>query len=232
MRLRDETGMNRYETLLSAWIFRHGLTEVLLSDLKDRDSRPDVKGAIYDDAVQRGWFPARPDRVRVLWAAVGVGTVVVGAGLVGVMAAFTTLGLLPVPMVIAGAFLTGGSRWMPRRTGKGRELWRRAVGYKRFLLEWARQQVPPGPGEATPTSAHLPYAMALGLENERAVALGLAAIGLRHYPGHAGAYQSGTTSFSDAVAGAMVSTSASGGTGFSGGGSSGGGGGGGGGGGW
>ena len=230
VRRRDETGMNRYETLLSAWVFRHGVTEVLVSDLKDRDSRPDVKGAIYDDAVRRGWFPARPDRVRILWAAVGIGTVVVGAGLVTVTAAFTTLGLLPVPIVIAGGLLAGGSHWMPRRTGKGREVWRRAVGYKRFLVESARRQVAPGPGGSM--SAHLPYAMAFGLENEWAVALGLAAIGLRQHPGHAGAYGAGTGSFSEAVTGAMASTSASGGSGSSGGGSSGGGGGGGGGGGW
>ena len=121
-----------------------------------------VRSALYEDAMRRGWFVGRPDRVRTTWAACGAAVAAAGAILLVVAASATHLGLLPIPIVLAGLLLWRGARRMPRRTAAGAELTRRVAGFRRYLQTTGSGAVEvAAAGGQLPR--YLPYAIVLGL---------------------------------------------------------------------
>jgi uncharacterized membrane protein YgcG len=228
-----------YERRLLRGLFEDG-NEVLLSELKTRfvQRLHTVQNALYDDAVARGWFLARPDKVRARWAGIGIALLVAGGVLEFVAVRWTTLGLLPIPLIAFGLLVAVGAHAMPRRTARGTGLVRRVHGFRTViataethLSRWAEQE--------NVFTRYLPYAIVFGLTEKWARAFaGLATepdtswyVSTRPFVyadfGHA------MDGFSTVAAGTIASTpGGSGGSGFGGGGGAGGGGGGGGGGSW
>lgn len=218
-----------------------GLVTVRLSSLRrhfaSRLRR--VEDALYEDAVDRRWFAGRPDRVRGTWAKWGWLLFVSGAGLTGLAAARSHLGLLPAPVALAGLVLAWGSRWMPRRTPKGTGLVRRVLGFRTYIDTALKQEARFDEREDI-FSRYLPYAVVFGLTEKWARAFGdlgdrQPAVGAWYvgpHPFTMGSLASSIDHFSVATTGSIASSpGASGSSGF-GGGFSGGGGGGGGGGSW
>jgi predicted membrane protein DUF2207 len=225
-----------YERRLLDGVFEDG-DEVRLSSLKTRfvQRLHTVQDALYDDAVARGWFVGRPDRVRQRWTGIGVGILVVGGALEFAAVRWTELGLIPLPVVLFGLLVAIGAHAMPRRTPKGTGLVRRVHGFRTVIAtaethmsRWAEQE--------NVFTRYLPYAIVFGLTDKWAKAFaGLATppdttwyVSSRPFVyadfGHA------MGGFSTVAAGTIASTpGGSGGSGFGGGGAGGGGGGGGGG---
>jgi predicted membrane protein DUF2207 len=225
-----------YERRLLKGLFEDG-NEVLLSELKAKFVKRlhTVQDALYDDAVRRGWFLGRPDKVRARWAGIGVGLLVLGGALEYVAVRWTRLGLVPVPLVVFGMLVVIAAHAMPRRTAKGTGLVRRVHGFRTVIAtaethmsRWAEQE--------NVFTRYLPYAVVFGLTEKWAKAFaGLATepdtgwyVSTRPFVyadfGHA------MDGFSTVAAGTIASTpGGSGGSGFGGGGAGGGGGGGGGG---
>jgi hypothetical protein len=225
-----------YERRLLNGVFEDG-DEVTLSSLKTRfvQRLHRVQDALYDDAVARGWFVGRPDRVRQRWTGIGVGILVVGGALEFAAVRWTELGLIPLPVVLFGLLVAIGAHAMPRRTPKGTGLVRRVHGFRTVIAtaethmsRWAEQE--------NVFTRYLPYAIVFGLTDKWAKAFaGLATppdttwyVSSRPFVyadfGHA------MGGFSTVAAGTIASTpGGSGGSGFGGGGAGGGGGGGGGG---
>ena len=229
----------RYERLLLEGLFRDGGT-VRLSELRQRfrGRLERVQRALYEDAVDRGWFPARPDLVRRRWALIGAGLAVAGGLLVLLAARSTHLGIVPLPVALAGVALAALSGRMPRRTAAGTGMVRRLRGFRR-VIETAETHMARWAEEEHVFSRYLPFAVVFGLTEKWARAFeGLAAAPpgagwyVGSHPGGPASFAEAIDSFAVTTAGTIASTpSASGGSGFSGG-SSGGGGGGGGGGSW
>lgn len=239
--LKGSEGLLPYEALLRDALFASG-PEVLLSDLKDRfaDKLAKVQDALYADAVAAGWFPARPDKIRVRWIAAGIGVLVLGVALTAVAAATTHLGLIPIPVAIAGIVLLASANRMPRRTAIGTGTLRRALGFKRFIDESERERAQFAERQHL-FSEYLPYAVVFGATERWARAFAgldgsLPATGgwyVSPHPFTMGGFSRQMDSFATVAAGTIASTpSSSGSSGFGGGGFSGGGGGGGGGGSW
>jgi len=243
VRLRDaDTSLLPYETTLLSSLFGGG-TEVVLSSLEDTFATKlaAVKRAVYDDGVDRGWFSERPDRVVRRWRALGVLFTLIGAGLLAAAIAWTTVALLPVPILVGGLLLVVLARRFPARTPAGTGLRRRASGFEIFMRDseaprarWAEQR--------NIFSEYLPYAVVLGIATRWASTfepLGAEAVAgtslwySGHQPFSARSFGDATSGFTSATAATLSSVpqSSSGSSGFSGG-SSGGGGGGGGGGSW
>ena len=214
------------------------LATVKVSSLKKRfvQRLKDVQDALYDDAVKNGWFAGRPDKVRETWATRGWLLAIVGGGLTWLAAAKTRLGLLPVPLVIAGLLLIVVAKWMPRRTAKGTGLVRRVNGFRTYI-ETAEVEEARFAEAQSLFSQYLPYAIVFGATERWARAFGKLGdqppqtpwyVGSR--PFTVGGFGSSIDSFTVTAAGTIASTpGGSGGSGFSGGGAGGGGGGGGGG---
>jgi hypothetical protein len=162
VRLTKSGGLLDYETYLLQELFESG-PSVELSTLKNKfaKSLSGTKDRLYADAVAQGWFEHRPDRVRQIWAFLGVVATIAGGAVLFVLARFTHVALLGVPLALAGLALLIGSRFMPRRTAKGTGVYRRVLGFEDFIensekhrAQWAER--------VGLFSEYLPYAIALG----------------------------------------------------------------------
>ena len=238
-RLEAGDDLRHYERALLDGLFQDG-SEVKLSSLRNtfvtRLKR--VQDALYDDAVEQGWFLSRPDRVRTLWRVVGVVALVLALGLLVLLAAFTHAALVAVPLVVGALVLLAAARRMPRRTAKGTGVLRRAAGFRRFILESEKDRARFAEQQHL-FSEYLPYAIVFGATDKWARAFAGIDDELPEQGWYGGSRAFTASSFSNPIdgfavttAGTITSTPAgSGSSGFSGG-SSGGGGGGGGGGSW
>lgn len=234
--------------------------KVKLSDLRNvfHKANDRVKTSINERGTERGWFRGDPKRRRnigVIGGIVGLsvfGGLGIAAWAGGFEAVTTTLwgGRL---LLVGAALLTGlalGSllwlifaRALPARSGTGRELTRRAKGFRQFIevADQSRQEFYEKEGIF---ERYLPYAIVFGAVDKWAKTFEVLGIQVREPSYFHGVYAAGLfnassfsdsmNSFSSSTASVVASTpGGSGGSGFSGGGgSSGGGGGGGGGGSW
>jgi uncharacterized protein (TIGR04222 family) len=238
---KDGADLKAYERTLLDALFDN-CTDVQLSDLHDKFAAhmKDVQDGLYDDAVQQGWFSHRPDKTRSRWHGVGILITALGVLCVYWVATSSHAGLVPVSLVLGGILFVVAAKWMPRRTAKGTGVVRRALGFRRFIMESEKSRAQFAEKQNLFTE-YLPFAIVFGATAKWARAFA----GLANPPDMSW-YQSPNAfdyvAFSSAVAGFSLMSSgtltstpagASGGaSGFSGGGFSGGGMGGGGGGSW
>jgi uncharacterized membrane protein YgcG len=229
-------GLLEYERALLNGLFRDG-SEVKVSALKTTfvERLKSVQEGLYDDAVGRGWFATRPDKIRQVWKGRGVVLIVAGAALTYALARWTHWGLLGLPVVLGGLLLSLEAHRMPARTAKGTAILRRVRGF-RTVIEKAEANMARWAEQENVFTRYLPYAIVFGCTDKWARAF--AGIGLppdtTWYVGSQPftylAFADSMDHFAVTTSGTIASTpSGSGGSGFSGGFSGGGGGGGGGG---
>jgi uncharacterized membrane protein YgcG len=234
----ERPALLEYERHLLGRLFASS-SEVLLSSLKNEfaTAMKRTKELLYIDAVARGWFLTRPDRVRMWWAFGGLALALAGAGLTFVLAGATSWGLVGLPVAVAGLVVLVGSRWMPRRTPKGTGVLRRTKGFEDFIENSEKHRAAFAERKNLFTE-YLPYAVMFGATDKWARTL--AVLGLPEpdtstwYVGHGpivwASFGDRVDRFSSTAASTLTSTpGSSGSSGFSGGFSGGGGGGGGGG---
>ncbi|HJS27948.1 MAG TPA: DUF2207 domain-containing protein [Actinomycetota bacterium] len=229
-----------YEAKLLEGLFEDG-DEVQLSDLRKKfaERLQKVKDALYQDMVARKWFLRRPDQVRQAWTVFGILVLAAGIGITIVLAYFTKLGLLGIPLVIGGILLLIGAKRMPARTAKGTAMTRRVDGF-RIVIDKAEEHMAKWAEQENVFTRFLPYAVVFGVTDKWAKAfdaLGEPPDDMSWYvssrPFVFSDFGESIDAFTITTSGTISSTPAgSGGSGFGGGGSSGGGGGGGGGGSW
>jgi len=172
VRLNKTGGLLDYEQILLDGLFKYastasGAASTLLSELGPAftGSLKHAQDALYTDVFKRGWFTARPDRVRRTWRIIGGVLLVAGAAATVAAAAFSPFGLIPVPAALAGLVLIGCARWMPVRTAKGTDLARRLLGFRRYITTATAAQAPFA-GQPELLYDYLPYAIVFGCTNE------------------------------------------------------------------
>ena len=142
---------------------------VELSQLTNRFYRvlPGIRNAILDGLLARGFYHARPDRVRAHWLTGGCLLGIVIAGLGGAFAAGVLM--TPVPFILAGilsaAILLVFALIMPARTEEGTRGLEQVLGFEEFLQRVESEtykHVIAGHPELF--DKYLPYAMAFGVE--------------------------------------------------------------------
>jgi len=165
VRLDKAGGLLDYEQILLDGLFaeartRHGARSTRLSALGPAftGSLKQAQDALYTDVAKRGWFTARPDRVRRRWLITGVLLFVTGTAATIAAAASSHFGLVPVPVALAGLVLIACARWMPVRTAKGTDLARKLLGFRRYITTTAGQAHPPGQNVL---DTYLPYAIVM-----------------------------------------------------------------------
>jgi uncharacterized membrane protein len=232
-----------YEAELFASLFETG-DEVTMSGLEDKFYKDlaEVKTALYKQVVEvNKFFPSSPEKVRTIHLIGGGVLALAGAFAFVQLGTFLGAAIIAAPIVLAGVALIVLSRAMPRRTGKGREMFRRSLGFREYMVvaETDRQRFAE---EENIFEKYLPYAIVYECVDKWAKAFeGLEGRPATRTSGwyssphvfSAVAFSHGINGFSSSMSSAISSTpGGSGGSGFSGGGFSGGGGGGGGGGSW
>lgn len=239
-RLKPPDGdLLRYERIVLDGLFGSD-TSRKLSELRNSFYTDLAKAqkALYADAVERGWFPQNPESVRNAWRATAIMLLVASIGVMVFLGSRWGAAILGFPVFVAGLLVRAVSSAMPRRTARGREAMRRALGFARYI-KTAEQRQQEFAERAGIFTAYLPYAIAMKCVDRWARAfqdLDLQQATRNWYAGtsqfDAGSFSSNLSGFSSSLSSAIASTpGGSGGSGF-GGGSSGGGGGGGGGGSW
>ena len=241
-KLKDaDAALLEYERIVLDGLVRQRKTQKKLSELRNTFYKDleKAKKALYQDAVGRGWFPKNPNTVRTIWRLAAIALDAAGIALTIYLGYYWGAGLLGLPVIAAGTLLALISGAMPRRTAKGKEATRRALGFARYI-QTAETQQQAFAERANLFTTYLPYAITMKAVDKWAKAfkdIDLQKATAGFYAGHgysqfdAQSFSSNMSGFSSSVSSAIASTP--GGSGHSGaGGSSGGGGGGGGGGSW
>ena len=194
-----------------------------------------MQESLYADAVKRGWFSERPDKVRSKWQGRGVIALIAAAAATFALARWTSWGLLGVPLILGAVLLLVTASRMPARTAKGTAMLRRVRGF-RTVIETAETHMSQWAEKELVFTRFLPFAIVFGCTDRWAKAF--EALGVQPdtswyvspNPFVFAHFAHSMDGFAVTTGGTIASTpSGSGSSGFSGGGFSGGGGGGGGG---
>ncbi len=157
-----DDALTGYERAVYRALLPDGTDQVLLSELRGRRlDLAEVRTELYQDVVARQWFARRPDAERSLWWWAGIGLGVAGAALTTVLALTAGHALFGLAVVVAGAALAVGARWMPARTRRGSALLEQVRGLREHLHVVSPTDIPE-PDRELVFSRSLPYAVVLG----------------------------------------------------------------------
>ena len=136
---------------------------VHVSELATRvqESIGGVQNALYDEMVSNGWYERRPDDTRNRWTQLALAALIISVVMTGVLAAFTTFGLVGLVLIVLSLGLVFVAQEMPSRTAKGAALLGGLGALRSDLLSHPTNQMSPG-GELREISEILPYAIVLG----------------------------------------------------------------------
>jgi hypothetical protein len=120
-----------------------------------------VQNALYDEMVSNGWYERRPDDTRNRWTQLSLAALIISVVLTGVLAAFTTFGLVGLALILVSLGMVFVAQEMPSRTARGAALLGALGALRSDLLTHPTNQMPPG-RELQEISEVLPYAIVLG----------------------------------------------------------------------
>jgi Predicted membrane protein (DUF2207) len=143
---------------------------VAMSDLRQEHFAlrlPQIRNAIYDQLVSKGYYASSPDRMRTLYIADGLlaGLVMAVAG--GILASASGIARTPLTAVglFTGAVIVAFGFFMPARTGTGTKALAKVLGFSEFLGRVEKDHIERLEQSPELFEKYLPYAMALGVEN-------------------------------------------------------------------
>ena len=120
-----------------------------------------MQNALYDEVVSNGWYERRPDDTRNRYTQIAIGALIGAVVVTALLAAFTTLGLIGLALVVLALGLIFVAQEMPSRTAKGAALLHGLGALRSDLMSHPTDQMPPG-AELREISEVLPYAIVLG----------------------------------------------------------------------
>ncbi len=155
-------GLRPFEVQLLDGIAAPG-SRVKVSELpsKVHESIGGVQNALYDEVVHNGWYERRPDATRSRWTQLALTGLIVAVVVTGLLAAFTTFGLVGLALIVLALGLIFVAQEMPSRTAKGAALLGGLGALRSDLMSHPTNQMAPGT-ELREMSEVLPYAIVLG----------------------------------------------------------------------
>jgi uncharacterized membrane protein YgcG len=167
VRLGKAGGLLEHEQIVLDGLFKNAKprrdeTSVLLSKSGGADAvLEQARDAMYREMTARGWYTARPDRVRRHWGIISVAVFCISLGAEIAAIIVTDLALVPLPLVLAALVLIAMVRKMPVRTAAGNDLASQARGFRSYLQTTAVQQACSA-GQPGLLYDYMPYAIAFG----------------------------------------------------------------------
>jgi uncharacterized membrane protein len=161
--------LKQHERDLLEALFTGSGTAVSLSDLKNKFYKhlPGLRDELYGRLVKDGFYTGRPDRVRLLYIISGI--------IVGIAIGFSSswimlgLGMQPFAGIAAGilsAIIVLLFGWfMPSRTPRGTRELEKVLGFREFLSRVEGDRLERMVKTPEMFERFLPYAMALGVED-------------------------------------------------------------------
>ncbi len=161
-RAADTSGLRPFELeLLNAVAPGGAGARVSTMSSRVNDAIGDVQSHLYDEVVDQGWYERRPDATRNTWTHLSLIFLILAVAATGVLAAFTTFGLVGLALVALGLGMVFVAQEMPARTAKGAALLAGLDALRSDLITQPTNQMPPGK-ELHELSEVLPYAVVLG----------------------------------------------------------------------
>jgi uncharacterized membrane protein len=167
----DWTSLKAHERSLLGGIFQFGVQpDVELSSLQNQfyKNLPGIKGNIFDELMEHGYFQHRPDYVRTGYVGGGIFVGVVLFLLSNAMS--QKMGMAPAPFLLAAILCAGiivGFGWfMPARTADGAKALAGVLGFEDFLSHVEAGHMDKISQTPETFEKFLPYAMALGVEKK------------------------------------------------------------------
>lgn len=155
-------GLKPHETQLLSALF-DDRNEVLVSSLRNKfyTHLPEIRKALYQGlSKEGGYFPAPPDKVRQMYAGIGF-----AIGIAGFLLMASGL-LRPVDgacVIATGVIVLAFSRFMPRRSARGRQAHQEILGFKQFVERVDAQRLERMGGRTAENFEKvLPFAIVLG----------------------------------------------------------------------
>lgn len=163
----------RHERAVLDGIFAGRGATVELAELRDEFYRrlPDIRNAIFQALVARGYYARRPDQVRALYvfAAAVVGFLGVGLTVLEANAGTDLLGVPPATTFAAGVLsalvVFAFALVMPARTVAGARVLAAVLGFEEFLGRVEADRLERVVRTPELFEKYLPFAMALGVEH-------------------------------------------------------------------
>ena len=158
--------LNKHQKLLMKALFGTKDT-VKMSDLKNKfyKSIPGIKEALYNEVVnEKKYFPKNPQKVRIKYFVIGAMILFFSFFGFGFFAAFERFDLLFGTLLLGPVFMIM-SRFMPRKTLKGSEAYRKTLGFQDYINTAERYRVK-FQEDQNIFERFLPYAMIFGLADK------------------------------------------------------------------
>ncbi len=159
---KGEKELTPYEEALREALRAEGRGEPKFADLKYRlyERIPALRTKLFMELVDNGFYRADPESVRSHWRALGI-----GIGVFGLVLLFLLANLyLSAAVMVSGAIVFLFAPYMPRKTPKGAEVLRRALGLAEYIRRAEVDRI-----EFAAREKHfeelLPYAVAFGLSD-------------------------------------------------------------------
>ena len=155
--------------LLNALFARGSRTSVELSDLENRFYKdlPEIHDRIFERLLARRYYAERPDKVRKVY--LFAGAVISGITISGGTFIAHWIGLAPLSFIVAGILtavpIIGFGWFMPARTLMGARALEGVLGFEEFLSRVEADRLDRTIKTPEMFEKYLPYAMALGVEN-------------------------------------------------------------------
>ena len=124
-----------YERTIQGGLFKDG-DEVKLSALRRHfyTTLASAEKQLYEHTTARAWFAADPSRVRVTYAVAGVGFVLLALIVTGALGFLVGGGLVGLAGLVPAIAMIAAAPVMPRKSKIGAELYRRALGFKQYMV--------------------------------------------------------------------------------------------------
>ena len=171
---REWAALKKHERDLLGAMFAGSADSVTLSDLRNKfyKNLPGLHDELYGRLVNDGFYTGRPDRVRLFYVLGGIGVgLLIGFASAGILA---SLGMQPASGIIAGvlsALIVVFFGWfMPSRTTRGTRELEKVLGFREFLTRVEGDRLERLVKTPAMFEKFLPYAMALGVEENWAKA--------------------------------------------------------------
>ncbi len=159
-----DTSLAPHDRLMLTALFGSLADERALSDLENQfyDDIPAMREAIYDRLIAQGYLSGRPDELSSRYRVAAL--VIAGIG-VWLFSSGVTLSV-PIGLLLSAAIVAAFSRWMPRKTRRGRDLVDRIRGFEEFLTRTDRDRLARLDNPQAVFERMLPYALALGVATQ------------------------------------------------------------------
>jgi uncharacterized membrane protein YgcG len=160
---QDTRDLLPYEEKILKGLFDSLKSSVKVSSLKGTFSGTlsIAEGLLYADSARLKWFTSNPRNTRLIWAGLGIAVIIVGGVLSLALGVLAGWGLLGLAVIAIGGLMIVASRWMPRRTGLGTDLFRKALGF-RLYMNAAEKDRQAFAEKAEIFTQYLPYAIVFG----------------------------------------------------------------------